>query len=119
MAIDLGGPVTADLVTALGGHRADIAIYRDDRPFAVIELKVFDEVAPLPAIGVKLDKAKILARVAPLQLFVGAMICPIVLSLEARIERLHDAVGGNMFVGERQPSRDGRWHWCFACASIR
>ena len=47
MAIDLGGPVTADLVTALGGHRADIAIYRDDRPFAVIELKVFDEVAPL------------------------------------------------------------------------
>ena len=118
MAIDLGGPVTAELVTALGGHRADIAIYRDDRPFAVIELKVFDEVAPLPAIGVKLDKAKILARVAPLQLFVGAMICPIVLSLEARIERLHDAVGGNMFVGERQPSRDGRWHWCFACASI-
>jgi hypothetical protein len=62
MAIELGGPVTADLVTALGGHRADIAIYRDDRPFAVIELTVFDEVAPLPAIGVKLDKAKILAR---------------------------------------------------------
>jgi hypothetical protein len=118
MAIELSGAVTADLVTALGGHRADIAIYRDDRPFAVIELTVFDEVAPLPAIGVKLDKAKILARVAPLQIFVGAMICPIVLSLEARIERLHDAVGGNMFVGERQPSRDGRWQWCFACASI-
>ena len=47
MAIDLGGPVTAELVTALGGHRADLAIYRDDRPVAVIELKVFDEVAPL------------------------------------------------------------------------
>jgi hypothetical protein len=118
MAIELGGTVTADLVTALGGHRADIAIYRADRPFAVVELTVFDEVAPLPVIGVKLDKAKILARVAPLQIFVGAMICPIVVSLEARIERLHDAVGGNMFVGERQSSRDGRWQWCFACASI-
>ena len=118
IAIDLGGPVTAELVTALGGLRADIAIYRDDRPVAVVELKVFDEVAPLPSIGTKLDKAKMLARAAPLQIFVGAMICPIVLSLEARIERLHDAVGGNMFVGERQPSRDGRWQWCFACASI-
>jgi hypothetical protein len=118
MAIELGGPVSADLVTALGGHRADIAIYRDDRPVAVIELKVFDEVAPLPTIGVKLDKARMLARVAPLQIFIGAMICPIVLSLEARIERLHDAAGGNMFVGERQPSGDGRWQWCFACASI-
>jgi hypothetical protein len=46
------------------------------------------------------------------------MVCPIILSLEARIERLHDAVGGNLYVGERQKSRDGQWEWCFACASI-
>jgi hypothetical protein len=39
-------------------------------------------------------------------------------SLEARIERLHDAFGGNMYVGERQHSRDRQWQWCFACASL-
>jgi hypothetical protein len=110
--------VTAELVTAFGGQRADIAIYCDDRPAAVIELKIFDEVAPLPSVGAKLDKAKLLARFAPLQVLLGVMVCPIVLSIEARIERLHDAVGGNLYVGERQPSSDGRWQWCFACASI-
>jgi hypothetical protein len=118
MAVELGVALSADLVTALDGARADIAIYRDDRPAAVIELGVFDEVAPLPAVGVKLDKAKLLARLAPLQVLLGVMVCPIILSLEARIERLHDAVGGNLYVGERQPSRDGQWQWCFACASI-
>ena len=118
MAVDLGVPVTAELVTAFGGQRADIAIYRDDRPTAVIELKIFDEVAPLPSVGTKLHKAKLLARFAPLQVLLGVMICPNVVSVEARIERLHDAVGGNLYVGERQPSRDGRWQWCFACASI-
>jgi hypothetical protein len=118
MAVELGVSVSADLVTALDGARADIAIYRDDRPAAVVELKVFDEVAPLPAVGAKLDKAKLLARLAPLQVLLGVMVCPIVLSLEARLERLHDAVGGNLYVGERQSSRDGQWQWSFACASI-
>ena len=118
MAVDLGVDITAELITAFGGQRADIAIYRDDRPAAVIELKVFDEVAPLPSVGAKLDKAKLLARFAPLQVLLGVMVCPIVLSIEARIERLHDAVGGNLYVGERQSSGDGRWQWCFACASL-
>jgi hypothetical protein len=119
IAVDLGVCVTAELITALGGHRADIAIYREGRPAAVIEFKIFDEVAHLPSVGTKLDKAKMLARFAPLQVLLGVMVCPILVSLEARIERLHDAVGGNLYVGERQASRDGDWQWCFACASIR
>jgi hypothetical protein len=118
MAVDIGARVTAEMVTAFGGERADIAIYRDGRPAAVVALKIFDEVAPLPSVGTKLDKARLLARLAPVQVLLGVMVCPIVLPIEARIERLHDAVGGNLYVGERQPSRDGRWQWCFACASI-
>ena len=58
----------------------NIAIYRDDRPTAVIELKIFDEVAPLPSVGTKLHKAKLLARFAPLQVLLAVMICPIVVS---------------------------------------
>src|SRR5688500_16846647 len=33
--------------------------------------------------------------------------------------RAHVALCGNMFVGERQASRDRQWEWCFACASVR
>ena len=117
MALDLGVPLTPDLVTVLGGGRADVALYAESRPSAIIALEVFDAVAPLPSIGAALDKAQILARLGNLRVFIGIMICPIVVSLEARIERLHDAFGGNMFVGERQDSRDRQWQWCFACAS--
>lgn len=118
MALDLGMPVTEDLVTVLGGSRADVAVYENGRPSAIAELKIFDAASPLPSVGVELDKARILARFAELRIFVGVMICPIIVSLEARIERLHDAFGGNMYVGERQHSRDGQWQWCFACASV-
>ena len=119
LAIDMGVPVTPDLITFLGDHRAHVALYADGRPSAVIELKVFDETTPLPVVGSALDKARMLQRFGSLQIFVGVMICPITLSLEARIERLHDTFGGNMYVGERQASRDRQWEWCFACASVR
>lgn len=118
MALDLGMPVTPDLVTVLGAFRADIAVYESGRPSAILELKIFDAASPLPSLGLELDKAQILARFAGLRIFVGVMICPIIVSLEARIERLHDTFGGNMYVGERQHSRDRQWQWCFACASV-
>ena len=89
MALDLGMPITPDLVTVLAAFRADVAVYESGRPVAVIELKIFDAASPLPSVGLELDKAQILARFAKLRIFVGVMICPIVVSLEARIERLH------------------------------
>jgi hypothetical protein len=118
IALDLGMPVTPDLVNVLGAFRADVAVYESGWPSAVLELKVFDAASPLPSVGLEVDKAQILARFAKLRIFIGVMICPIIVSLEARIERLHDAFGGNMYVGERQHSRDRQWQWCFACASL-
>ena len=119
VALDLGMPLTPDLVAVLGACRADVAVYESGQPSAVIELKVFDAASPLPSVGLEVDKAQILGRFAKLGIFVGVMICPIIVSLEARIERLHDAFGGNMYIGERQHSRDRQWQWCFACASLR
>jgi hypothetical protein len=118
MALDLGASLSVDLVTVLGSFRADVALYENGQPFAIVVLKIFDAASPLPSIGAELDKAQILARFAKLRIFVGVMICPIIVSLEARIERLHDVFGGNMYVGERQRSGDQQWQWCFACASL-
>ncbi len=119
LAVDLGMPVTTDLVTFFGAHAAHIAIYENQRPTGIVEIKIFDEVTPLPTVGAGLDKAQMLARFASLEIYVAVMICPIRLSLEARIERLHDALAGNMYVGERQSSRDKLWEWAFACATVR
>lgn len=119
VALDLGVSLTPDLVTVLGTGRADVALYTEGRPSALIALEIFDAVAPLPSVGSAIDKMQILARLGDLRVFIGLMVCPIVVSLEARIERIHDAFGGNMFVGERQLSRDQQWQWCFACASAQ
>jgi hypothetical protein len=59
MALDLGMPIAPDLVNVLGAFRADIAVYESGRPFAVIELKIFDAASPLPSVGLELDKAQI------------------------------------------------------------
>ena len=69
LAIDMGVPVTPDLITFLGDHRAHVALYADGRPSAVIELKVFDETTPLPVVGSTVDKARMLQRFGPLQIF--------------------------------------------------
>ncbi len=119
LAMDLGLQVTADLLGVLGGQRADIALYRGGRPAGLVELKIFDETNVLPGVDTQLYRAGILAAAGQIPLLLGVMICPFGGSLEARIERLHDAVGGNLYVGERQTARDGTWQWCFACASIR
>jgi hypothetical protein len=117
MALELGMTLTPDLVNFLGAFRADVAVYENSLPTAIIELKVFDAASPLPSVGAELDRARMLGRISKLRVFVGLMVCPIVVSLEARIERLHDAFGGNMYVGQREHSRDRQWQWCFACAS--
>lgn len=119
LAFDLDLPITRDIISAMGAQRADLAIYENGRPTAAIEIEVFDSRQPLPSTGTALERAQMLARHSGMRIFVGLMICPIIVSLEARIERLHDAFGGNMYVGERQRSRDGQWEWCFASASVR
>jgi hypothetical protein len=118
MALELGMELTPELSNFLGGSRADVAVYENGQPSAIVELNIFDAVSPLPSVGLELDKAQMLGRFGKLRILVGVMICPIIVSLEARIERLHDAFGGNMYVGEREHSRDRQWQWCFACASV-
>lgn len=62
MALELGLPLTPDLVTVLGASRADVALYAEGRPSTLIALEIFDAATPLPAVGAALDKAQILAR---------------------------------------------------------
>jgi len=118
VARELGQPLDNDILEFFGGCRADVAVYQDGRPSLLVQLTIFDAATHLPPGGPELDRIDFLARTGKLRASIGVMICPFVVPLEARIERLHDLFGGNMYVGERQESQDRKWHWCFAAASL-
>ena len=118
LALELGLQPTPDLLMVLGDGRADVVMCADDKPVALVTLDIFDYASVLPALGAETHKAQVLRRLSKLPVFLGLMVCPVSASLEARLERLHDAIGGNLYVGERESSQDGQWSWSFACASM-
>ncbi len=118
IALELGMPLDKELADYLGGLRADVAVYERGRPSRLVHLEVFDSASHLPPGSAAMDRADFLARSGQLQAVIAVMVCPFFVSLEGRIERLHELFGGDMYVDERQPSWDDRWSWCFACAAL-
>ena len=118
MALELGMRPERELVAFLGSTCADVAVYDHDRPSRLVQFEVFDTASHLPPGNAGLDRADFLARATKLEAYVAYMVCPFIISLESRIERLHDLYGCDMYVGERHPSRDDKWKWCFVCASL-
>ena len=55
-----------------------------ERLYTAMALDLGMPLTPDLSVGLELDKAQILARFAKLRIFVGVMICPIIVSLEAR-----------------------------------
>ncbi|MFT9220594.1 hypothetical protein [Gluconobacter oxydans] len=40
---ELGGRIDDEVISSMGGLRSDVALYREGRPFALVELKICDE----------------------------------------------------------------------------
>lgn len=122
IARELGIELNNDLLTELGGLRADIAIYRDGLPLPIIELKIFDERRQAASIADDLRKAEKLASRGNLRAYVGVMICetanPASGSLEIRTRKIHEATARKVYTGEPCRSVDGKWNWCFGCAEL-
>lgn len=119
MAKQLGIKVTTDLLNELGGFRADIAVYHDELPFAIIELKILDEGQQPASVVADLAKAQKIVRISNLQAYVGVMICQTVRdSLEVRIQNLEGILKSKVHTGAKCEARGGGWYWCFGCAPV-
>lgn len=119
IAKELGADSTPDLVNEFGGQRADVAIYQDGRPRAIIELKIFDERRRPASVADDLAKAEKLAELGGLLAYVGVMICETsTAGLELRIKNLEDSLSRKVYTAYPQQSRDGKWRWCFGCSSL-
>jgi hypothetical protein len=62
MARNLGQAVDLDLVSEMGGWRADVAVYERGKPTAIIELKIYDEARPAGLVLRDLTKVRALSK---------------------------------------------------------
>jgi hypothetical protein len=74
MADELGHRVTRELLTSMGGLRADVAIYDRSMPIAIMELKVFDEGTSVAAILADRDKMLKLTKVCAINAYLGVLV---------------------------------------------
>jgi hypothetical protein len=119
IAKDIGVEPSPELEAEIGGYRADVAMYQEGLPPAIIELKIFDEGCQLSSIRDDLDKMDRLARRGKLRGYVGLLICETSSkNLKARKDDLEDALRREILLSRSQKSTDGKWSWCFGCAQF-
>jgi hypothetical protein len=117
IAKDLNIPIDDALIKTFGGQRADIAVYRNDMPPAIVELKIFDEAQNASKIVADRDKMKRFADLKPIEGYLGILVTDAKNGQRCaeRIETLERALGQKFDeVGKMQRSVDEKWDWCFA-----
>lgn len=72
---ELGFPITQSVIDTFGSQRADAALYRDGKPFAIIELKICDERDRYgDKLGRDLRKMRKLANKAGIEIYLGTLM---------------------------------------------
>jgi hypothetical protein len=120
IAMEHGHRRSQELTRSIGGHRADIALYRDKNCIAVLEFKIFGESARLDRVIEDLKKLFNFNRLCDVDTYIGAFVTDTKNApREARLKILSDALKHNFdCVGDVIPSTDGAWHWCFAAMRL-
>lgn len=100
--------------------RADIAVYRDRRPLAIVEVKMFDDGKSIAAIVADRDKMKKLSDLCGVECYLGVLVTDVETgeTCTERVHKLGIALKQKFdLIGDRR-SVDGAWEWCFASVRI-
>ena len=122
MASDLGQVVDLDLVDEMGGWRADVAVYEQGKPTAVIELKIHDETRLEGLVLRDLNKVRMLSRRTGVETYLGVLVTDTAHELcSTRAEELSKSLGHPFDVIGMPIRADGgraNWSWLFACGAF-
>ena len=112
--------MSAALVNAVGYYRADIAVYDQSRPIAIVELKILDDFASINSIVADRDKMAKLSTICHLDCYLGVLITDTEREICAeRVQNLSHALKQDFgVIGELQRSQSGLWNWCFAASKV-
>ena len=122
LARDLGQSVTMDLVDIMGGWRADIAVYEQERPSAVIEIKIHDEGRSADLVLRDRDKLRQLSQRTGIETYLGVLVTDTAKetctaraeALGRRLEKPFDVRGEPVRAG----GGSAGWSWLFACGAF-
>ncbi len=121
VAKDLEVGISAEMISNFGGQRADIAVYQNQRPTAIIELKKFDDFKSPALLTADRDKMLKLSRLCNIEAYLGVLITDTVLGATCHEQacKLGEALGQELrVIGKPQLSSGGGWHWCFASTRV-
>jgi hypothetical protein len=122
IAIEHNMPPSLALTNEFGGLRADVAIYQEGLPIAVVELKKYDDYKRADGIAADYEKMRRLARLCQVDCYSGVLITQVANSdatCTVRAHKLEDALGHKFSViGEETKSVDGPWYWLFASGKL-
>ena len=122
LAAELGKQGGADLIESLGQKRADVALYKDGAPKAVIEIKKYDEGGNDTRVQDDLAKMRSLAAGTKLEVYLAVLVTDIRRKQGGdRVKALADSLGGIFDeLGPPQVANEGKadWSWFFACGAF-
>ncbi|GBR70947.1 hypothetical protein [Gluconobacter kanchanaburiensis] len=115
---ELGGSVGSEEINAFGGLRADVAIYKDNIPIAIIELKICDEGDRRGGkVLADLEKMKTLSEGRKLDTYLGILLTDMDKGLLCDERRTQiEALLEGRFSGAgalEAASRNAGWNWQF------
>jgi len=120
LAQEAGLDLNGNLLTEVGGLRADIVMFPPKSSAVIVELKIFDEGTQPSSIANDLSKMAKLTKSGKLLGYVGVMICEkATQDLDTRVRILEQTLQVTIHREITQPSADGSWKWCFGCAALQ
>jgi len=121
MLTQLGYPRDPDLEHDHGQLKADIAIYKNSQPAAIIEIKKAEK--PKDVEDVKRDQEKLqkLTKRLPIPSYLALVISDDNRSpVNQQTKRVEQNLDHNVRSGARHKDhRTKKWEWCFGCVTLR
>lgn len=120
IAKELGVELSDSLKKEIDSCRADVAVYQEKLPVAVVELKIFDECTGIGRVVEDRIKMERLTRLRNLDIYLAILVTDTATKdYQSRISELQEALGQEFdAVGEKARSLDNKWNWCFVSTKL-
>ncbi|MCG4261411.1 hypothetical protein K6W36_12630 [Acetobacter senegalensis] len=113
---ELGGTIDDQCIESMGGLRADVALYQEEKPLAIVELKICDERDHRGwKVLADLEKMKRLSEQTEIAMYLGVLLTDTHQECKDRRKSLETILGQKFEAdsGLEAAGKDAKWNWQF------